>query len=486
VWQGAFIRSAGYPDNTYVLSFPAASGFIAPFASKFFYFLYYTGRFPISTTQPEPELPDSREAAAKLLENNPRLIMEDNVFIRSGELAKILLLYPDAWTNGTPRGATLETSNRVLWVGSLLALFVSLSLLEHRLLAVALVALIGSNPFQLGQIYAENNILGYSMPVAALMLALNAPLILARRPNRLAYALPLLSGAALASVREIRTEPALVILAVALACLCTRGGWRRRSILLATLVAAWSLTSALWKLHWDHEFAEAHAIVSAAGGTTFDGYRNLHHSVWHPIWCGLGDFDTRYGYRWWDGAAHDYAIPILDRRFGIRYRKIPGTWLFESSDTSDQKLQTSLETVPEYSLVLREKVLRDIRNDPGWYASILARRLHTIFTVITPVRLGLGTRYVDIPFSAWLLLPALLLLVAAGRADQVLLLLFFLSTSLPSLLVFSGLGFTYNSAFHLALFALVICWLTNAASRMLAPIGRAGTPARPGRASSRR
>lgn len=68
--------------------------------------------------------------------------------LRTGDLGKIFLLYPDAWLNGTPKRATIRAFNRGLGVASLVALFVSFALLHHRLFGVALVAVLGSNPYQ--------------------------------------------------------------------------------------------------------------------------------------------------------------------------------------------------------------------------------------------------------------------------------------------------------------------------------------------------
>lgn len=55
--------------------------------------------------------------------------------------------------------------------------------------------------------------------------------------------------------------------------------------------------------------------------------------------------------------------------------------------------------------------------------------------------MGIGPHYVDIPFSAWLFLPALMLLFALREWGQVKRLLFFLPTSLTALLLHRGARF---------------------------------------------
>jgi hypothetical protein len=54
------------------------------------------------------------------------------------------------------------------------------------------------------------------------------------------------------------------------------------------------------------------------------------------------------------------------------------------------------------------------------------------------------------------------------RWDQVKLLGFYLPTSLSCILVYSGFTMPFNSAFHLVLFAVLVCWIANAADALLA------------------
>lgn len=489
-WQGIYIENRGDLDRTYRRH--TGQGIYQKRAQGYFYFLYYTGKFPITTGRSAASLiwngeaaraalrggsrdkvwdrtkapPDAGPAARRL--RHPRLKMEDYAYLRTGDLAKIFLLYPHAWYYGTPKRAKLIAFNRLLGVASLLALFISFSLLGHRVFGSALVALLGSNPYQLIELYLRNNVFGYPIAVASLMLALHAPIILAKRPSRMVYLLPLVSGAFLASVREVRTEPALIVLSVAALYVFAPGAWRRRLILLGTLALSYAASAQLWHQYWEYKFEEAHAIVSRQGGVTFDGRWNHHHAVWHSIWCGLGDFSRSRGYFYSDRAAYRYGIPEVNRRYGTHYRLSPRSRLLRTRDESG-KHRIKPETLEEYSTVLRDKILGDIWEDPIWYLSVLARRTIRVFTVTTPVRLGFGAQHVDIPFSAWLFLPALLGLVTLRLWDQALLLAFYLPTSLTAILVYSGGGVALHSAFHLVLFALVVSWTVNLLARAPPP-----------------
>ena len=200
--------------------------------------------------------------------------------------------------------------------------------------------------------------------------------------------------------------------------------------------------------------------MAAAGGQPLLTDRNLHHSLWHPIWHGLADFGWHKGYRKSDRQAYAYAIPIVNERYGTEYQHQLSQYYLKNKDEQGHRLKP--ETIPEYQLVLREKILTDIRDEPSWFLGVLLKRAERIFDRATPVRLGLGARFVDIPFSAWLVLPMLALLLFLRRWEQVKLLIFFSPTSLPAFLIYSGGGFTNPTAFHLAAFALLACWSVHA------------------------
>ncbi|NRA01650.1 MAG: hypothetical protein HRU00_03515 [Myxococcales bacterium] len=460
-WQNSFIQAAGSLDSTYRVS-SKLNGYY-PFAGvRFFYYLYYTGVFPVASEDLETSAVWSQEAAERSLGSNPKLVNELGVYVRTGDLAKIFLLYPHVWRGGAPWEASLMPFNRLLGIASLLALFVSLSLLQHRLLGSILILVLGSNPFQLWNLYAVNNVFAYATPVACLMLALHAPIILGRWKGWGALLLAAFAGLFLATVREVRSEPALAAIPVVATYLFAWGGWRRRSALLAVFVLSFGITSSVWTNYWDTKFQEAHRIVAQAGGIPFDGTWNSHHVLWHAVWCGLGDFDQKYGYRWNDGVAFSFAIPEVNRRFGTRYR-LPAQLGFRNYflldyHTPRKKYRIRPETLDSYNIVVRDKVVSDVAGDPLWYLTILGKRTLRILSETPPLRLAVGTRFLDLPFSGWWILPLVVALTLLRRWRELLLLAYFLPASLTPLLIHSGDGLTLAGSYAHATFAFLICF----------------------------
>lgn len=75
------------------------------------------------------------------------------------------------------------------------------------------------------------------------------------------------------------------------------------------------------------------------------------HAVWFGVWTGLGDFDREKGYVWLDQAAS---------RAAVRHGGTP--LLPDNYDENNER-------------ILRDLVLADVAEDPGWFAGILARRV---------------------------------------------------------------------------------------------------------------
>jgi uncharacterized membrane protein len=325
---------------------------------------------------------------------------------------------------------------------------------------------LGSNPFLIEELYNTNNVFGYPISVASLMFALHAALVLRRARHRAVYLLPVVSGVFLASFREVRLEPALVLLSIAVLYATAAGGWRRRAGLLATLGVTVLSTSLLWGYYWNAKFEEAFEIVERQRGVSFDPPWARSHALWHSAWCGLGDFAAERGYRYDDRTAYAWGVSEVNRRFGTRYR-MTGGWELANYRTLARKNRMRPEELDLYLIVMRDRILGDIAGDPLWYAGVIARRVEAVFQETTPVRLGTGRLRFDVPFSAWLLFPVLAWLVYLRRWDQVKLLGFYLPTSLSCILVYAGFTMTFNSAFHLVLFAVLVCWAVNATAAFL-------------------
>ena len=444
-WQATFMAARDRLDGSHVGV--GASG-ITGGEVRFVYFLYYLDLFPVTSERWHAVLersnrPDrySREAAEHALRRWGRsLSTEWGHTIRVGEPGKVFLYLPYAIWKGTAANPSMRPFHSVVFVFALGSVFAAFWWARLPLLGGFLVLLVGLSPFQLYQVHAHDNVFGWPITAAMLVLALNLPLL---HPGRLlrrsALAIPALTGLALATAGQVRSEPKTLLAAAAMACLFTpRATATLRLGLLGLLLGAYLGGSTAWYGYFDHKTAVAQRVVTEAGGQVYDGPRHRMHQLWHPIWCGLGDFDTRYGHRWHDDAAYAYATAVLGRSHGL------------------DRFEHDVLWYDEYEQTLRAAVLDHIFSDPLWYLQILAKRVGRLAVETTPVRLGLGHVYLDLPMHGLGFAVLLALATLARSGVLVRLLLFPLATSLPALLIHSGSGMTNYSWYHLMAAAVAL------------------------------
>ena len=120
--------------------------------------------------------------------------------------------------------------------------------------------------------------------------------------------------------------------------------WRTRAV-------AWLASLALFLT----PYAAARVLTTRLVARTQAAHGRAHvpqqHAFWFGLWGGLGDFDRSKGHVWSDLATWDAIV------------KAGGT------------PTTSTTYDPANEAILRRVILGEIRDDPAWYASILARRL---------------------------------------------------------------------------------------------------------------
>jgi hypothetical protein len=459
VWQASIFSDRERLSDKYRLT--ASSG--VHDESRFVYFAYHLGLYPVATTIENP--PDNRAAAKEILrDRGDTLRTEWGHTIRYGDWGKGLLYLPWAWATGSAKNPQAWPFHAFVFIVGLVLVYGAFWSVRLELLGSAVVLLMGSNPFQLFEVYRNENIFGWPITATLFVLALHIPLLFrTRHRNVLLWIAPFATGILLASVRQVRSEPVPLLLTAAVIYLTLpRVSMWRCLVPLCLLALSFIGAGNAWQRYFDAKLHEAETAVIAAGGTPFPGPRDRYHSIWHPIWCGLGDFDKKYGYDWTlDQSAAAYAFPILKEKYGVEVPKWNRSDLVCRDDFWDDKglyYKTPYE-LPHYGDVLRDKVLGDIRNDPMWYLQILGKRLERVFSAIPPISLSAHSRTMGIPAGGYIAL-AVAGVLLIGRGYPFLILLFFsLPLAATSMILYSLRGTTYYTTFHLMAAALAAAWL---------------------------
>ena len=472
-WQWGFARHGSElrADDGY--HFSASSG--THEASRFVYFYYYLGLYPVAikdrvpAARRVPQLPYSESGAQLVLRTHgQQLGMDIGWTFRAGERGKLFPYLFDAWLKGKPERPSLVPFQRALFVIALGSVFAAFWHMRLGWLGAWLVIFVGSHPTQLQSVHLGTDVFGLHISLALLLLALHLPLLQRQRTGSTPWHIPVVTGILTASIGTIRTEPVAMGLAAMAAYLgMSRLPWVRRWGLVGVLVAAHVATGAAWD-HWFRtRFEQASEIVAAVGGDPYTGPYETHHQVWHPIWCGLGDFDEKYGYRWDDRAAYNYALPVLEEEYGIDVPdRSPQSHFFRDTHWGASRYYKKFpHEMPHYHEVIRNKVVSDISRDPGWYIEILARRTWRLLTQTTPLRVRGWTGAIELPSNGIVYLALLGYLIVKRRSFYVRLALFTLPTCLTALLIYSGRGTTYYAIYHLVGAAIILQLALEALAR---------------------
>lgn len=449
-WQWNFTAASHESRRPFAM---AASMGLGHDLLRFFYFFHHFGVYPVGALE-VPELGASKAEAERFVaRHGDRLRMDFGWAVNSprfGDHGKLFLFFPDLWLRGDPAHPSAILFDELLFILALLALFWAFWREGHGGLGVALVVLVGSDPFQVLETYARGNI--FSLPISVTLLSLAAHLrFLTRRAgvDRLAWVIAVASGVVLASFREVRAEASVVTISVLASYLVARAPLGRRLLLAGVFVLAFALTGQAWARYWNGQFARAERFVARAGGEVFRAPGGLHHTFWHAVYCGLGDYGTDRGFTWDDRDAFRWATtrdPVSNPH-PLPYTYVDGYYLQETYDGVHRIAPTDL---PAYNALVRRRVLGEIGAHPLWYIRILFARIVAIQRDATPAAISVGSSTWAVPGAGWLTLPVLLLALWRRSMFHVMLIAFLLPLSAAALLVYSAKGMTFYGLAHLA------------------------------------
>jgi hypothetical protein len=306
-------------------------------------------------------------------------------------------------------------------------------------------------------------------------IALLAPLIAGRKvPLYARVLLAVAMGVIFGTAYQIRSETAAAMLGSVVVFLSASGAsWRSRAATVVLVFAVFVGTLQLWRAYFDVKIAEATEFVQRAGGHPYLGPLAHAHNLWTAVWCGLGDFDTKYGYESTDHAAVTYAEPILRSRYR---QELPWWWGLSrakqgrtAADYYDEArlyYRAPFEA-PHFQEVMREKVLHDITHDPLWYGGILAKRVWRILNHTTPVQIYLRPG-ITLPLPFHGLIAVAVLAIAFWRRDwtAVRLLAVAAALSAMALVINAGGNYTYFGIYHVCAAAILLSWIPAMVSRV--------------------
>lgn len=422
-----------------------ASGFSINKAKHFSYFHYYNNLFPLATL--DTNLIYSKDGANYLINNRgENLIMEYEHWSRLGENARIFAFLPNSIIRGSPKKPSIKLFNHLVFTLCLIMCFLGFSYANKNTLGILLVFLTLITPYFWHEVYQSQNIFGILIPLFLGLIGLNSYFLFYPKTRVIPFILtPLLSGILIGFFSEIRGE--IIILFGSLLLIYILGKNIKlayKTIAIITLALSLFGTKKSIVSYFDYKFKEAYSIVKSKGGHVYDGNRINAHKFWHPIFCGLGDFDDKYNYKWNDRVAYKYAIPILKTKYGMNITYSGKLHLDEFYDDANVYYK-KFDEIDEYEEVVKNKVLKDIKNDPIWYISILIKRINRVLIETLPFH-----------WIGWLSLPFIFLLFKQKKWSYLKLIFIGLPLSFTPIFIYSGGFSTHNTVIGIIIIALII------------------------------
>lgn len=448
LWQYRLTK----PDVTHLPAYATRASTGVHSEPKFFFFLKHLGLYPLMTVAPVAS--DTKAEALRQLHDNAKdLRVDEQVTFRSGDRGRVYLYYLDWLVNRRSIAPKLLMPNYIGFTAALCALFAGFWWIRRSAFGAVIVLFLGSDPFQLFSSYRQENVFGWSVSIALLIMAIHLPIMVTRPTrSRWIWALPIGAGLLLASARTIRSEGTLIGASAMLAYLTLAGAtWKKRVGLAVVLFVTMTLGTTGYSKFFLYKFDRAHGEMVKHGGTPYTGPLPIYHEVWHAVFCGLGDFDKKYGYVWDDRVAYAHAYPILKGKYGLVLPPWePGWYTFNATYDGTGKYPIFFSEVDHYHDIIREKVVGDIKRDPRWYLDILWKRTIRVLEKTPPISVHLGKEgmHTTSPLIGFLCIPLAAFLALGRRWTDLKILIFTVPLSAPALIIFSDLGMTNYTTFH--------------------------------------
>lgn len=465
LWQSWFFKHTEKVPYDFQMSGAVGGGsYILDSYRNFLVFFNQYGLFPVGTIK-KIENADLHEFPRWLKRNSKSLVNEIHEAYRSGDRGKIYLLWFDSLFRKSPLEAGYRYPGFLLFTVSLIVYFLGFSFSGKTGFASACVLLIGSNGFQLFEVYGNNNIFFVPISILLLVLGLNARWIVGKvEALGIKEVLAILSsGVVIGFSRHVRGEAAVLIVPLAL----LFGFYLKIPINKRILCVILFLSSFIGaqkglEYRFRSSFVTAKNYVRNHGGHPYEGNMYNYHKIWHPIFCGLGDYGEDKGYKWDDLVAYRYALPQMRRILGD-----PDLWKSFSPENNPAGVLSSyytdtyydsakiyrmkLEDLPVYEQVLKNKVIADIKEDPVWYLTILWKRIRYYFDRTTGLDLSLFGKSMHFEFKmlGWMILISVILGLLLRDGMYLKLTLISMCLAAPGILIYSGGNIRYYSIAHI-------------------------------------
>lgn len=439
-----------------------ATGFNHGWGKEFIYFYYYKGLFPLASADTNKVF-SVQGAEASASKRPLDLRMEWGHWSRFGESARIWLYMPYCWLKGSAKNPQITFTVFLLHL-----LVIQLShwifyLINKPFSGVIFNLIFCCTPFMVYEVYCNNNVFGLMSIFSVFLFLAHLPVIVKKVSVRYVLLIGAVCGFFSAIMHNIRAE-SLPMMASCIFIYLTyhQWPWYRRFLPVLFLLSLFFLTDSVIQNYFLVKKNHTTEYVKKVGGVPFEGGATIVHPFWHPIFCGLGDYDKKYHHYLHDTFVYNYALPILRKLHNEEY-KYPGKTPYEMNEFYDSThyYYKKAETLPGFDSIVKQKFLSDVGNDPAWYGGLILSRTRDFFFNLSPLGISLNNLIIPVPFHG-IIFFCLIFLVFVNKDFRLLKILLFLTPLASSvILIYSAYNSSYQSIFHYITFALLLDFLAS-------------------------
>ena len=159
-----------------------------------------------------------------------------------------------------------------MFILSLILLYIAFWRIRLELFGTIIVLFLGSNPFQIFEVYRRDNVFGWPITTAILILALHVPILKKQKPEPsvIFWATPVITGSFLAFMGQVRNESVAIIISAALCYFfISKISLLKRFSLLCLLLFSFFIGNYSWESYFSYKTKQAETIVATSGGTPY-------------------------------------------------------------------------------------------------------------------------------------------------------------------------------------------------------------------------
>ncbi len=462
IWQSFFYFGKVQVTSEYRRA--DATGFNHWWGQNFVYFYYYLDLFPLTTT--DTNLVYSKTGAWNVIKKHPlSLRMEWNHWARFGESARIWLYMPYAFLTSSAQSPQIIFTNYIIFLVVLITILIISWINRKIVLGIITTIILGNSPFLLYEIYNNNNIFGLMAVYFVFLLLIHLPIIWATNTKWI-YIIPFISGIIIGVMHNIRAESSIMFLSCFIVYLFSKNKiFQKISLIFISLLTFYATNKSI-QLYFKNKYLQTYQIVKKYNGVPFEGDRTAVHPLWHPLLCGLGDYDNKYDFKLHDTDVYNRILPIL-RKIQHKELRYPGNSIYSMDEYYDSLgfYYKKPETINGYDSIAKQIFLSSIKKDPLWYGNILIKRLRDFLFHLSPIGIGIYSKLITIPVSGWFNILFILLLSYFNAYRFLSIILFTMPLGFSVILVYSKYNNSYQSIYHLFsicfIIYIIIGWIYN-------------------------